>query len=76
MLNWNDSVSEQHREELIRQAEREHLIREMLEERRLHPIRRYNPALAWVGRRMMTFGSKLVTMSGEDGQYRPDTNPN
>ncbi len=73
MFNWDSVVNEQHRQELIREAEREQLAREF---RIVNGARRYNPTLAWVGRRMMTFGKTLVTLSGEDKQYRPDISLN
>lgn len=49
-------------EEMIRQAEQEKLAQEALDD--LHPnVKSYNPALAWVGRRMVEIGSKLVALS-------------
>lgn len=61
MLNWNLENYEQYRKELIEQAEHDQLARDVLNERR-----KFNPALAWVGQRMVDIGSKLVSMSADD----------
>ncbi|MBE2268960.1 MAG: hypothetical protein IAE80_12070 [Anaerolinea sp.] len=66
MLNWNLENYEQYRKELIEQAEHDQLARDVLSERR-----KFNPALAWVGQRMVDIGSKLVSMSADDDESNP-----
>lgn len=79
MYNWDmDSVGKI-KEELLKQAEKDHLAQEVLEDiHKTHP--HYNPTLAWVGRRIMEVGVKLVQISGADADtqaaYKPDVHPN
>lgn len=79
MYNWDmDSVG-MLKEELLKQAQKDHLAQEVLEDmHRQNP--HYNPTLAWVGRRIMDVGVKLVQISGADEKtqsaYKPDVHPN
>lgn len=58
-------LEELHQQEMRKEAEKERLAQEVLAERRkLHP--HYNPALAWVGRRMVMIGKQLMHLAGED----------
>ncbi len=79
MLNWDVNSLNMMQEEIIKQAEKDHLAQEVIEEtRKVNPL--YNPTLAWFGRRVMDFGVKLVQISGseEDKQslYSPDVHLN
>ena len=48
MVNWTDiTVKEEQRQDLLRQAEKQHLIREALAGRRKH-VRLHNYILAWL----------------------------
>ncbi len=62
MLNWDLNTISMVQEELIKQAEHDHLAQDVIDEsRRVNP--HYNPTLAWFGRRMMDVGAKLVQIS-------------
>lgn len=79
MLNWDiDSLSRM-QDEIIKQAQKDHLAQEVIDDtRKSNP--HYNPTLAWFGRRMMNVGIKLVQISGSDGDkealYTPDVHLN
>jgi hypothetical protein len=51
-------IHEQYHKELVEEAEQFQLARQVLYERR-------SPALAWVGRRMIEIGAKLVGNEGK-----------
>ena len=79
MLNWDVNSLTLMQDEMIKQAEKDHLAQEIIDEtRKANPL--YNPTLAWFGRRVMDFGIKLVQISGseEDKQtiYEPDVHLN
>ena len=79
MLNWDIKSLSMMQDEIIKEAEKEHLAQEWIAEtRKTNP--HYNPTLAWVGRQMMDFGQKLVQISGNsDDQrslYKPDIHLN
>ena len=79
MLNWDINSLNQTHEEMLKQVEQDQLAQEVIDElRKSNP--HYNSTLAWVGRRMMTVGQKLVQISGsaEDRQslYEPDIHLN
>ncbi len=78
MLNWDIDNLKFIREEMVKQAQEDHLAQEVIEdERQQHHT--YNPALAWVGRRLVTVGTKFVAMSGNDDQragYQPEVHLN
>jgi hypothetical protein len=69
MLNWDvNSLSLMH-DEQVKNAEKEHLAQEWIEEtRKSNP--NYNPTLAWFGRRVAEVGLKLVRISGSDEDKR------
>ncbi|NJO83399.1 MAG: hypothetical protein HC828_11650 [Blastochloris sp.] len=70
MLNWDLNTQHLYHQELIEQAERDHLAEEVLrEQRKQHG--KYNPALAWVGHRIQEVGTRLVEISG-----KPEVNHN
>lgn len=75
MYNWDmDSVANM-KQELLKQAEKDHLAQEVLEDiHKAHP--HYNPTLAWVGRRIMDVGVKLVQISGADDKTQAAYKPN
>jgi hypothetical protein len=79
MLNWDlDSLSRM-QEEIIKQAQKDHLAQDVIDDtRKSNP--HYNPTLAWVGRRIMSVGVKLVQISGSDDDkatlYQPDIHLN
>lgn len=58
-MNLELDVQRQRQEELIREAEEARAANELLADRK-------NPALAWVGRRMVEVGKSLIKMSGDD----------
>jgi len=69
MLNWDANTLTLMQEESIKQAEKDHLAQEVIEEsRKVNP--NYNPTLAWVGRRVADIGIKLMQMSGSDEDKR------
>jgi hypothetical protein len=79
MLNWDVDSLGKMRDELLKQAEKDHLAQEVIED--MHKSNpHYNPTLAWVGRRIMNVGVKLVQMSGgkDDRQsaYKPNIHSN
>lgn len=64
MFNWIDpQAHEQRLQDLRRDAEQWRLIRE-LEAARPRPRRFYRPALAGLGRRLVTWGSRLRAHDG------------
>lgn len=64
-MDYELTLAQQMRDEMIKQANKDRLAQEVAEEqRRQHKT--YNPALAWVGRRMVTIGSTLLRQSGVD----------
>ncbi len=79
MIQWDlDSINRM-QAELIERAQKDHLGQEVLDEnRRQNP--RYNPTLAWVGRRIVNVGAKIVQLSGDADQprtgYKPDIHLN
>lgn len=74
MFNWDPNTVSRLHDELIEEAEKSHLAWEAQDEyRKHHP--RYNPALAWVGRRIVNVGATLVKLSG-DNTTREDYKPN
>lgn len=80
MLNVELIAQNQYQKDMLHQAEQERLAREVIADRR-KDAKTYNPALAWLGQRMMDMGSKLVAMSDsetEDGHrvYKPDVSAN
>jgi hypothetical protein len=71
MLNWDINSLNLQQEEMIKQARQDQLAQDMIEEtRRANP--HYNPALAWIGHRIMDFGGKLVQISGNSGDEQKD----
>ena len=66
-MYWNSSVVNILHQERINEAAKRNRMIEMLGE---HPEghKSYNPALAWMGRRMMNIRSKIVQMSGVEEQ--------
>jgi hypothetical protein len=65
MLNWDINNLTLLQEEMLKQAEKDHLADEAVEEsRKANP--RYNPTLVWFGKQMIDFGSKLVQFSGSE----------
>ncbi|MEP7291423.1 MAG: hypothetical protein ABI835_06545 [Chloroflexota bacterium] len=79
MLNWDINSLNLVQEELMKQAKKDRLAQDVIEEeRKANP--RYNPTLAWVGRRMLDFGGKLVAISGSEDDkhslYSPDVHLN
>lgn len=83
MYEQDMNLYRQHYEDLLREAEEARAAQEALGDHR------FNPALAWMGRRMVTLGKGLIKMSGDnvsnDGQnenaeqtwtYEPDINLN
>jgi hypothetical protein len=78
MLNWDIDNLKFIREEMVKQAQNDHLAQELIEENR-HEHHTYNPALAWVGRRLVTVGAKIVAISGDEDQragYQPEIHLN
>ncbi len=74
MLNWDiDNLKFMH-EEMVKQAEKDHLAQAVIDESR-HLHHTYNPALAWVGRRLVTVGAKIVAMSGDENDPRAGYQP-
>lgn len=77
MINWDINALNLYQKELIEQAEKDQLARDVMNYQR----KNHNP-MAWVGRRMMEIGERLVTLSGEDDQqettlsYKPDISLN
>lgn len=77
MMNWDLNSLSMYQKELIEQAEKDQLAREYL-----HYQRKNHNAMAWIGRRMMQIGERLVTLSGDDDQqesklaYKPDISLN
>ncbi len=65
MLNWDVDSINRIQEENVKQAEKDHLAQEVIEELRKFN-HHYNPTLAWLGRRMLVVGTKLVEMSGSE----------
>lgn len=79
MFNWDIDDLSRMQDELLKRAEQDHLAQEVIDEtRKLNP--HYNPTLAWVGRRIMEVGTKLVQISGSETDrqslYKPDVHPN
>lgn len=77
MLNWDVNSLERIHDEWIQRAEQEQLAQEVIdEERKSNP--RYNPTLAWVGRRMMDVGQRIIRISGSeaDKHYNPEIHLN
>jgi hypothetical protein len=79
MLNWDIETLSKMQDEIIRQAQKDHLAQEVIDDsRKSNP--HYNPTLAWVGRRMMSVGIKLVQISGSEADkeslYKPDIHLN
>ena len=75
MLNWDIHSLSLMRDDMVKEAERDHLAQEVLDEvRKSSP--HYNPTLAWVGQRMIGFGQRLVLISGSEDDksslYKPD----
>ncbi|MFN8450826.1 MAG: hypothetical protein U0521_20160 [Anaerolineae bacterium] len=74
MLNWDIDNMSKFQDEILRQAEKDHLAQEVVDDmRKLNP--HYNPTLAWVGRRIMDIGAKLVQISGNESD-KPDLHAN
>jgi hypothetical protein len=66
MLNWDVNNLSLFQEEMLKQAEKDHMAQEVIDEsRKENP--RYNSTLVWFGRQMIDFGSKLVSFSGNEG---------
>ena len=63
MFNWDIENLHLIHNEMIKQAEQDHLAQALIDANR-KTQRHYNPALAWVGQRMMNVGQKLVAISG------------
>ena len=79
MINWDINSLNRMQEELIRQAKQDQLAQEVIEEnRKANP--RYNPTLAWVGRRIVDVGAKIIQVSGSEDDkqsvYSPDVHLN
>ncbi len=63
MLNWDIKNLNRIHDEMLKQAEKDHLAEEAVEaSREANP--RFNPTLVWFGKQMIDFGSKLVQVSG------------
>lgn len=63
MLNWDVNNLNLFQEEMLKQAEKDHMAQEAIDEsRKENP--RYSATLVWFGRQMIDFGSKLVHFSG------------
>ena len=60
---------------MIKQAEKDHLAQEVIERTRKFN-HHYNPTLAWLGRRMMDVGTRLVEISGSETKLRTHTHLN
>ncbi len=67
MLNWELIAHTQHQQELIEQAQHDQLALELIREQRA-AHKNFNPAMAWLGERMLHLGSRLVAMSGQPEQ--------
>jgi hypothetical protein len=67
MLNWELIAHSQHQQELIEQAHHDQLAQEFLREQRA-AHKNFNPAMAWLGERMLHLGSRLVELSGQREQ--------
>ncbi len=65
MNNLDLEVQRQRQEELIRQAEEARVANEVMAERK-------NPTLAWVGRRMVEVGSRLIKLSNDETTPPPN----
>ncbi len=74
MLNWDIDNLKFIREEMVKQAQNDHLAQEVIDESR-HEHHTYNPALAWVGRRLVNVGTKIVAISGNDDDPRAGYQP-
>jgi hypothetical protein len=59
MMSMELDVQRQRQEELIREAEEARAASEVMADRK-------HPTLAWVGRRMVEMGSRLIRMSNDD----------
>jgi hypothetical protein len=69
MLHWDIDSLNKMQDEIIKQAEKDHLAQEVIDEaHKSNP--HYNPTLAWVGRRIMNVGIKLVQISGSEDEKR------
>ncbi len=79
MLNWDINNLNLIHDEMLKQAEKDHLAEFAVQEIR-KTNHRYNPTLAWVGRRFVDIGAKLVMISGSDEDkqsiYEPEIHLN
>jgi hypothetical protein len=71
MMHWSLETEKIRQEQLIREAEQERLAREVLQAERQDT---FNPALAWVGQRLVDIGSSLVRLAGAPKAQEPDLN--
>lgn len=51
-------------QERLDEAAKQRLVSEVLDEQRMNE-KTFNPALAWVGHRMMSLGAKIAELSGD-----------
>lgn len=72
MFQWNNiKINEQHRNELIRQAENERLAREAQGKReKSNPV--YAPLLAQLGRHLAQFGESLQAEYATHARLEPE----
>ncbi|MCS7071359.1 MAG: hypothetical protein NZM00_07635 [Anaerolinea sp.] len=73
MMYWNLETEKLRQEQLIREAEQERLARELIQNERPEV---FNPALAWVGQRLVDVGMSLVKLAGAPKVQEPDLNFN
>lgn len=62
-MYWELLTAQAKHDELVREAEAEHLANLAVQERR-EENKLYNPTLAWMGRRMVQLGSDLTRRYG------------
>jgi hypothetical protein len=75
MFNWDIKTINMIHEERIKEAEEYHRAQNVIDTNRQENPR-YNPTLAWVGRRIMSAGQMLVQISGSDDDKKAVNPPN
>lgn len=75
VYDQNINLYREHYEELLREAEEVRTAQEALGERPAGD-RGFNPALAWMGKRMVTLGQSLMKLSGDEDGSEPNINLN
>jgi hypothetical protein len=70
MLDWvHIMVAQEHYKDLLRQAENERLIRQARARHRRPEL--YRRAMAWLGRRLVTWGASLQERAFDRQEFRP-----